>query len=426
MSSSPVERLDVDPFLAHGFLGDRSWPLPRRVVRCDDLARPGYDSKAAHEFLDEPEVLKAKMAVVADLIRRAKKPIAYTGAGISTASGIGDYASRAAGDRSMVKKVQGGRKLGFDARPTKAHRVLAAVAKEGMLHRWIQQNHDGLPQKAGVPQSLLNEIHGSWYDPSNPVVKMSGSLRDDLFSDLLECEEETDLCLCAGTSLAGMNADRVVETVGTRAAVAHAEGSPSDVLGSVIMSIQCTRLDSVACIRVFALLDDAFTVLAKELGLAGDVKPDRVLSVEDLARGVPPSTSTWTMPTVAPTATPAGGAGSEGTRAPGFTATKDLYLVPYGEDGKLLPAGAPLRYLDLRENKNVTITSGPYAAHKATMSGHRSDGNYRITLRGVLKRRDGTASDTGAFAVVMGKWWVAAAVAGAVPSIPIATRARKR
>ena len=31
-----------------------------------------------------------------------------------------------------------------------------------MLSFWVQQNHDGLPQKAGFPQWLLNEIHGSW------------------------------------------------------------------------------------------------------------------------------------------------------------------------------------------------------------------------------------------------------------------------
>ena len=27
---------------------------------------------------------------------------------------------------------------------------------------WVQQNHDGLPQKAGFPQQDMIEIHGSW------------------------------------------------------------------------------------------------------------------------------------------------------------------------------------------------------------------------------------------------------------------------
>ena len=50
----------------------------------------------------------------------------------------------------------------------------------------MQQNHDGLPQKAGYPQQHLNEIHGAWFDPTNPVVPMSGTLREDLMTWLLD------------------------------------------------------------------------------------------------------------------------------------------------------------------------------------------------------------------------------------------------
>lgn len=62
----------------------------------------------------------------------------------------------------------------------------------------------------GYPQDGLNEIHGAWYDPSNPVVQMSGNLRGDLFEWLREWEERADLVLVLGTSLSGMNADRMV------------------------------------------------------------------------------------------------------------------------------------------------------------------------------------------------------------------------
>ena len=67
-----------------------------------------------------------------------------------------------------------------------------------LVSYWIQQNHDGLPQKAGFPQYLLNEIHGAWYDPSNPVVPMNGELRDDYFDDLIDWEEKADLVLAMG------------------------------------------------------------------------------------------------------------------------------------------------------------------------------------------------------------------------------------
>jgi hypothetical protein len=61
-----------------------------------------------------------------------------------------------------------------------------------MLQGWVQQNHDGLPQKAGYRQEDINEIHGSWFDPSNPVVKYSGSLRDDLYQHMQQQAATTD------------------------------------------------------------------------------------------------------------------------------------------------------------------------------------------------------------------------------------------
>ena len=152
---------------------------PMLATFCEQDARPGYDTQQAHEYLDDPTSLAVKVRWVADLLRRARKPILYTGAGISTASGIRDYASEAAGGASLATQE---RKVTspWEASPTVAHRVMTAVHEHVTPLTWVQQNHDGLPQKAGFPQEHLNEIHGAWYDPSNPVV-----------SDLLNCQ-----CLC--------------------------------------------------------------------------------------------------------------------------------------------------------------------------------------------------------------------------------------
>ena len=41
---------------------------------------------------------------------------------------------------------------------------------------FVNQNHDGLCQKAGLPKSVLNEIHGSWFDKYNIVKSMNDQL----------------------------------------------------------------------------------------------------------------------------------------------------------------------------------------------------------------------------------------------------------
>jgi len=90
----------------------------------------------------------------------------YSGAGISTSAGVGQAA---AGSKGAAKK--GGLRGATKCSPTPTHLALAELSRQGLIHSWVQQNHDGLPQKGGYPQEDIIEVHGSWYDPSNPVVK---------------------------------------------------------------------------------------------------------------------------------------------------------------------------------------------------------------------------------------------------------------
>jgi NAD-dependent SIR2 family protein deacetylase len=204
--------------------------------------------------------------------------VAYTGAGISTGAGIGDYASRSAGADSqvhkLVKRSSGSR---LQARPTKAHHVLTRLYQCGILKWWCQQNHDGLPQKAGFPQHALNEIHGSWFDPANRVVKMSESLRNDLCKNMIGWQHQADLCLAVGTSLSGMAADEIVSIVSqnrkkrfTRYLTSH----PHQTMtlqdlgafgGSVIVGFQCTSHDHEAALRIYHSIDTVFEALIKVL-----------------------------------------------------------------------------------------------------------------------------------------------------------------
>ena len=125
-----------------------------------------------------------QVRVLAALLRASKHCIAYTGAGISTAAGIHDYASKGSGVGASAKTSKNAAPVTDwrDASPTTAHRAMVALHDVGLVHHWINQNHDSLPQKAGFPQAALNEIHGSLHDPSNPIVPYQGELRADLYS----------------------------------------------------------------------------------------------------------------------------------------------------------------------------------------------------------------------------------------------------
>ena len=78
--------------------------------------------------------------------------------------------------------------------------------RAGLVQEWVQLNYDGLAQKAGCPQEALMEVmptvmitmmmiviktpkvHGSWYDPSNPIIKPRGQMRADLYQVLINID----------------------------------------------------------------------------------------------------------------------------------------------------------------------------------------------------------------------------------------------
>lgn len=111
-------------------------------------------------------------------IQKAKYIIAFTGAGISTPSGIADFRSPTNGlwTKSDPMKVaslttfrknpqyfyQWLRPLAIDvnnAMPNPAHLGLAALETKGILKAVITQNIDGLHQRAGSRKVI--ELHGS-------------------------------------------------------------------------------------------------------------------------------------------------------------------------------------------------------------------------------------------------------------------------
>ncbi|CAF0751016.1 unnamed protein product [Adineta ricciae] len=238
----------------HGQAGDSNWKLPQLVVASTRKARPDmHGTIDASEYLDDDTVLNAKLDIVVSLIQKSKQFVVYTGAGISTSSGIGDYASKAS--NSIVMQETSVNRL--KAKPTLTHHVLVALEKKNLLQHWVQQNHDGLAQRAGYPQEKLNEIHGSWFNKKNPVVLMDDKLRPDLHKWMLEWAEKADLVLAMGSSMCGMEADVVATSVAER------EGT----LGLVIINLQKTPHDHLAKVRIFAPCDKVMSILARKMKL---------------------------------------------------------------------------------------------------------------------------------------------------------------
>jgi len=312
------------------------------VAECNKEARPGYSGIRAHEYRESDGVLDLKVKELARLIQSSENMCAYTGAGISTSSGISDYATKNAKTLRQRRQLRSP----MLAQPTPAHHVLTALHKHGLLKHWVQQNHDGLPQKAGYPQHALNEIHGAWYNPSNPVVPMSGTLRGDLFDWMEEWEQKTDLTLAIGTSLSGMSADMMVEGPAKRALQGLG-------LGAVIISIQQTQYDSICSLRIFADIDTVMLMLAKELDLEGEIK--KIGS----ALYVP-------------------------TYPNDSEVKKDVFRIPYNEKG--INDGKSSSIIDLRYGAKVKLTCGMYEGDEGEVIGKNKEGHFRIRFKHPLKR----------------------------------------
>lgn len=433
--SAPVEAMHGR---CYGFEVERAtWDAPRMISHCSAEARPGYNSMSKSEYVDTDATLRAKVRQLARLLRQARHPVFYCGAGLSTAAGIGDYASSntaahagkeapslatALKEKIASKEVGGSSsfKSPLCAQPTLAHRVLTALHGAGRMHRLVQQNHDGLPQKAGLPQSAINEIHGACHDPSNPVVPMNGELRGDLFADLLACEEGADLGIAVGTSLCGMNADRVVTTAAERAA--SRKQRERGALGSVVIGLQRTVHDPDATLRLFGRIDAVFALLAEEMGLA--VAPAR-------AEG-----EYFHPPVLSGAATTAAEAAAAEEAVPACWKEAALLQRGYEHGQAYLLRG--LRYdaagrrvettgsgsgggsgsLDVRDGAQLVIPIGMHAGAVGEVDGCDREGNPRCRFKLKL-RRDKPASFKAPHMMPLGTWHLQAAADAAVDRLPV-------
>jgi NAD-dependent deacetylase len=119
------------------------------------------------------------IAALTRLIAAASRVVCFTGAGISTESGIPDFrspsglwtrqkpidfadyiASEEVRREAWRRKFDGDRTL-RDARPNRGHRAVAALIASGKSAAVITQNIDGLHQDSDIPDDRIIELHGN-------------------------------------------------------------------------------------------------------------------------------------------------------------------------------------------------------------------------------------------------------------------------
>ena len=114
-----------------------------------------------------------------DLISNARRAVVFTGAGISTESGIPDFrspggiwtrfkpidyqdfvSSEEARRETWRRKIETDKSMTV-AEPNRGHLAVASLVSRGIVGHVITPNIDGLHQKSGVPAERVIELHGN-------------------------------------------------------------------------------------------------------------------------------------------------------------------------------------------------------------------------------------------------------------------------
>ncbi len=144
----------------------------------------------------------------------ARRLLIFTGAGISTGSGIPDFrgpkglwtkfqpvyyqdfiSSHEARVEHWTYKLTGWKEF-REARPNAGHRALVELDESGIVSAVVTQNIDGLHQLAGHSDEMVVELHGT----NRKIECCTCGQRDepDPYFDRFEATREPPLCGCGG------------------------------------------------------------------------------------------------------------------------------------------------------------------------------------------------------------------------------------
>jgi NAD-dependent deacetylase len=113
------------------------------------------------------------------MLAESRRVVVFTGAGVSTESGIPDFRSpggiwtkyqpidfREFMSSEEARRETWRRKIAVDeavsrAEPNRGHRAIAHLVQRGKVSSVITQNIDGLHQRSGIPDEQVIELHGN-------------------------------------------------------------------------------------------------------------------------------------------------------------------------------------------------------------------------------------------------------------------------
>ena len=255
------------------------------------------------EYRENKETLIPKIKKVAELLKKAKHCIVFTGAGISTSADIPDFR----GPKGIWTKEEKKEKLEYgteidQTHPTYCHYALTELARRNYIKFLITTNMDGLHWRSGFPLHMMEELHGSAYTEHcinchkhyqrteevirgspdhltdnvcdfchkklmDTIVNFNDTYRNPLEETIVDYEaNNADLVLTLGTSCFVQPAATFPEKV-VLSEIANARKKLGKEGHLVLVNLQATPLDEYCSVRCFCETDEFAELLMKEMGI---------------------------------------------------------------------------------------------------------------------------------------------------------------
>ncbi len=254
------------------------------------------------EIIDPLPILLPKVKTLISLLNSSKSPLIFTGAGISTSSGIPDYRSsyktslktgpgvwEKAANRDKFKGIPI-IKPAIECYPTKTHMALKKLLEKGRISHILTQNVDNLHLRSGIREENLTELHGNickeicencdkgfyrdFYvkkkdsDPlevytgricdickgklRKSIVNFGEKINEENLRKSQEITEKSDFCLCLDSSFRVNPAAKFPKRFARKKLV--------------IVNLQRNLLENIANLTIYGFCDEIMEVFMKEIG----------------------------------------------------------------------------------------------------------------------------------------------------------------